>query len=90
MVVLTVSQATSVLACFPLGLHLGDRLMQPHEGLHCFPFSLPVSLSLSRDKLHVGCMVRPVKLGLSIVQDLADALRAGCGARRRGMSSRTA
>jgi hypothetical protein len=81
--ILPVAPPTSVLACFPLRLHLGDGLMQPHERLHCFPFSLPVSLSLSRDKLNACCMVRPVKLGLSIVQDLADA-------RRRGMSSRTA
>ena len=48
-VVLTVAQPTVVLACFPLRLHLGDGLMQPHERLFSFPFLLPVSLSLSRD-----------------------------------------
>jgi hypothetical protein len=89
-VVPTGAQPTVVLACFPLRLHLGHGLMQPHERLFSFPFELPVSLSLSRDKLNVCCMVLLTELGLSILQDMADILRTCSGDRRRGMSSRTA
>ena len=89
-VVLAVAQATLMLACFPLRLHLSDGLMQPHEHLFSFPYLLPVSLSLIRSELNVCCVVRLTELGLPIVQDLADALRAGSGARYRGMSSHIA
>jgi hypothetical protein len=89
-VVPTGAQPTVVLACFPLRLHLGDGLMQPHECLFSFPCLLPVSLGLSRDKLNVGCVVRLAELGLPILQDMADALRTCSGDRRRGMRIRTA
>src|SRR5947209_19739841 len=74
----------AVLACFPERLHLGDGLMQPHERLFSFPYLLRVSLSLS-----ACCLILLTELGLPMVQDLADHLRAGRGDRCRGLSSRT-
>ena len=74
--VLAVAQLTIVLACFLLRLHLGNGLMQPHERLFSFSCLLPVPPILSRDKLSACCLVRLTELGLPIVQDLADALRA--------------
>lgn len=68
-------------------MHLGDGLMQPDERLFSFSYLLPISLSLSSDKLNACCVVRLAELGLPIVQDLADALRAGRGDRCRGVRS---
>ena len=75
-VILAVTQPTFVLACFQLRLRLDDGLMESDEPLFCLSCLLQVSSSLSRGKLNACCMILLTELGLPIVQDLADALRA--------------
>ena len=86
MVVQAVAQPSLLLARFQLRLHLSDGLMQPDERFFYFSYSLQVSPSLSRGKLNACFVVFLIELGLPIVQDLADALRASSGDRCHGMS----
>ena len=79
--ILAAAQPTFALADFQLRLHLDDGLMQPHERLFSFSCLLQVPPSLSRGKLSACCLVFLIELGLPIVQDLADALRACSGDR---------
>ena len=89
MVLPTVAQPLFVLACFQLRLLLSDGLMQPPERFFSFSYLLSVTLSLSSDKLNACCVVLLTELGLPIMQDLADALRADRGDRCR-VSGQTA
>jgi hypothetical protein len=69
-----VTPPTLVLARFQVQAHMSYGLVQPDKCFFSFPCLLPVPPSLSRGKLGACCVVRLTELGLSIVQDLADAL----------------
>lgn len=88
-VVLAVAQPTYALAGFLLRLRLDGGLMQSDERFFCCSNLLRVSVNLSRGKLSAYCTVFLIKLGLSIVQNLADALRA-CSGDRCGVRIRIA